>query len=939
MKLMITDRKIPGEKKVKKGFRGRKSRILLAAVTAVMMMCPAGTFAGSTYDTRGESEDFMSFQRDDITYYDIYNGQTEGRPVIDDMDKLMRDVIYNCKFEMTDSGGGKTVYKTPAEYWAAFANGVFASNPESYYSYNGEPYKTRFTGYPESKKGMKSYYGDLQDALCTAEGGKFYNGGPNSDRQKDILTRTTGIQTATNLNDVQEAAYYALSNMNSGKIKASDFRQFSSLKAMADDKGDGKVLYNLLTTRDRQGKTFRYIYNCMGIAYSNFTVTPISAPADGSKSTGVTTALKDYDDLDDAMDDVKSGKSINGFTASEDDKMTRDSFRNSSTGEQSKTLTLGERKAETLSSTVSHSEQVSFSSTQSANFSFGTDAAFFKTQTGFSFTEGKLWEKGVSDSSSTEKEESTESSLSLNLPGHTAATQSLVDTTSIETMVYDCPVKISFTVTIFSYNGCYYDDNALTTYFTSAGYSQVGFMSQFKDAHSNLKARIAHRGDAGYDRSSGLTRGIKVKHGSSYKRDCFDWDNPWVDHLDYGAIEKQMGDVGISPGYSDTTDFITTKQPISITGAELKREAKGHQAFISDILPLYPLSEVRFKNPDDAERSIQKGSSLYLRNIKMKASDNKDGTFYGFSNSKGSWSIINDKGDQIKESGVISLTKNNNGDYVVKGLAEGTAKVKYFIGDKDYRIYSDKSEESKPSTYVYTDPADVSTPEIEITVTKQAAADNGKSKGTKDNAAGRKSGTSGSRAEDEKSSGGSVSGVSDEDSSTPKITAADEKLILDTLECSEGQCSVAQAVLFLKNSMGAESDLSEQIYVRALMQLASDRIDSNDTHAKCETDAIVWGAKAGLFDEMDRGMLASQRGITEVEFAEIAYKGALLNGDDVSCKDVIGDYTGTDGLDSYEKKAMNWAIGKGLLSDKESSSKKLEPDRILSDSEAAAFFR
>ena len=218
-------------------------------------------------------------------------------------------------------------------------------------------------------------------------------------------------------------------------------------------------------------------------------------------------------------------------------------------------------------------------------------------------------------------------------------------------------MRISFTVTIFSYNGCYYDDKAQTTYFTSAGYSQSGFMSQFKDAHSNLKSRIAHKGDSGYDRSSGITRGIKVKHGASYQRDCFDWDNPWVDHLDYGAIEKQMGDVGISPGYKDTVDFITTKQPISVTGAELKREGKGHQAFISDILPLYPLGEVSLKNPDDAERTIENGSSFYLRNIKMEASDNQDGDFYGFSNSKGSWSIVDDKGNQIKSSDVISLTK------------------------------------------------------------------------------------------------------------------------------------------------------------------------------------------------------------------------------------------------------------------------------------------
>ena len=116
------------------------------------------------------------------------------------------------------------------------------------------------------------------------------------------------------------------------------------------------------------------------------------------------------------------------------------------------------------------------------------------------------------------------------------------------------------------------------------------------------------------------------------------------------------------------------------------------------------------------------------------------------------------------------------------------------------------------------------------------------------------------------------------------------------------QIKSSDVISLTKNSMDAESDLSEQIYTRALMQLASDQIDSNDTHAKCETDAVVWGAKAGLFDETDRGMLASQSGITEVEFAEIAYRGAVLNGDDVSCEAVIGDYAGVDSLDSYEKK-------------------------------------
>lgn len=65
-----------------------------------------------------------------------------------------------------------------------------------------------------------------------------------------------------------------------------------------------------------------------------------------------------------------------------------------------------------------------------------------------------------------------------------AATQSLVNSSFTDVMSYDCTVRISYTVTIFSYSGCYYDDNAATTYFTSKGYNQNGFMTQFKDAHN-----------------------------------------------------------------------------------------------------------------------------------------------------------------------------------------------------------------------------------------------------------------------------------------------------------------------------------------------------------------------------------------------------------------------------------------------------------------------
>lgn len=97
-----------------------------------------------------------------------------------------------------------------------------------------------------------------------------------------------------------------------------------------------------------------------------------------------------------------------------------------------------------------------------------------------------------------------------------------------------------------------------------------------------------------------------------------------------------------------------------------------------------------------------------------------------------------------------------------------------------------------------------------------------------------------------------------------QISESDENDFVSALDCAPGQCSIAQAVLFVKNSLGADADLNERIYTAALMQLASDKIDSDSTKVKYEADAIVWGMKSGLFDEMDRELLASQSGITEL---------------------------------------------------------------------------
>ena len=880
--------------------------------TMMILTCaayPTHAFAANKYNTLGKSEDFKSFERTDnnqtTTYYDIYGGQTEGRKDVDDLNVLMEDTLYNSKVIGTNY--------TPAQYWAAFANGVYASNQESYYSFNNRPYKDRFMNDVNGDRG----YGNLYEALSSLTGKTQATG---KDAKKcDIRTISTGKRTAKNLNQVQEDAFSLLVEVKPGRIKTSDFRKHASLKAMEEDKNsDGTVMYNLMATRDRHGSTSRYIYNCFGIAYSDFSITPVSAEYNEAekKSTGATPALRDEDTLDEALDKVKSGETIYGFSVKENASSHVASFKNESTQPATQQISTQTSISEKLSSTVSENKQVSFSQSENAKISLGSNQAFFHFETGITFTESELWGKGTSRTNETTKTESNTVTDTIQLPEHTGVTHSIMTTNYVYSMVYDCPVAISYTVTIFSYNGCYYDDAIGTASFVTAGYSQSAFMTQFVNANENLRNRMNN--DPGYDESHGITRGIKVKHGDSSQ--SYNWDNPWIKHLDYSAISDAMKEIGITPGYIETTIALTEKAAMSITGGTLKREGEGKLGIIGSVLPLYTLQRVKLSNANDSSQSVAPEGKLNLSTLKMSGVDVKGGAFYGFNEDRGSWILTDKDGNKLDTSDVIKLEEDPNDNFVVTGLKEGTAYVKYVVDAEAYQLHSDSGD------VVYVKPSDVTkTPLITINVKVGADLED-------------ESDETSTEEQTEEPDETSTEEQTEENVDIPEISDTVKDEFLEALKCEPGECSVANATLLLKNSIGADMDLTERMYVSALLQAAGDEIDGNSIQTKYEADALVWAVKEGLFAGMDRGYIGSHSGITELEFAEITYRAAKKYGFDVNYEDVSGEYAGFEDLDDFEKASMNWAISKGILTEDETTSKAIRTDRIISDKEAVEFF-
>lgn len=521
------------------------------------------------------------------------------------------------------------------------------------------------------------------------------------------------MMTAKNLSQVEDMAFEYLVDVNPGRIKTSHFDSYNSLQGMNEDSGDGDVIYHLMAMRDRDGGTFYYEYNCFGIAFYDFNIQPFT----GKEGEGLTTALSEYDTLDEAIDAELLGDDITGFVSEGSSKTHIDRVRNTAAEEVTKHMDVNWSQEESLSSELSHVEETSFSQGQSASFTFGKDAAFFHAEAGFSFTEEELFQDGVSSSNGTSKQDGGSSGQDVPIPAHTALEQIIINDDSASSAEYDCPAMVTYKVAIFSYNGCYYDDNTATTYFNTAGYEQRSFMTEFGNdadgtgAVENLRERMAK--DAGYDASHGLTRGIRQRHASDNDAT---WDNPWVDHLDYGAMADAANQyLHYSPAHSDTTEFLSLFQPMSITGGILKREGSGSDSIIGEAVPIYPLSSVTLLKSQRDEVTLKEHEDLHLRNIRLEAWDSKDIAFYGFVPTKGYWSLVNKSGEQIEDSDVISLKQNKNGDYVVKAKSPGRAYVQYFIPEDTYRYVNQEDEE------IYIDPGDVDTPVMTITVKKDEA--------------------------------------------------------------------------------------------------------------------------------------------------------------------------------------------------------------------------
>ena len=657
------------------------------------------------------------------TFYDIENGKVNGRLDTDDTYALMKKTLTS-KIDPSVA--------SPLQGWAALAYGIIGSNPSSYASYGDEDrfgqdksydiFKKRFTQNVQEDKG---YYGNLYELLSdTTSHYQTTNDGVNDSKwRQDINTYSTGLQSAQNLNQVQEAAFRALADLNGDRnATAKDFKEHHEIKAMSDTAPqDGKestgtpALYTFVATRDRQGCTYAYDYNLIGLAFYDFSLQPL----EGDNGSAVQTAL-DGMTLEEAIEKVKQGSNIKGFNYTDNPTAQKsiDEKYNYSGSPVTVEKTLGSSESSKASYSESMGKDFKVSSEVHWDFQlhWGTDAANgCWMQTGFKLGAEEITKMAKSEDHSVSKDTSESSKQTITIPAHTMLAIESSRSEKSAREEYNRPVFVSYKVAVFSMNGRYYDDNAAVLSFSTMGYQQRSFFAEIgsskfgNGAWSNLQARaVDHKNDIGYDRTTGVTRLIGNKHGAGYPE--YDWDEPYVDHLDWNAIANNIEDLkpvvyhkttwtrGREEYFKYYLDYdhalkaLTYYLPYSLTGGSLMCDVKATKVAIKEFLPIKTLTHVNLVDPSQEKQTLLQGESFKLSNLNLKGVDEDQISFYGFNANRGQWKLVDARGNVLTSSDLGTITTNTNGTTVFTAStnAEGTAYVKYFVNENAYKL-SDKS--------------------------------------------------------------------------------------------------------------------------------------------------------------------------------------------------------------------------------------------------------
>lgn len=315
----------------------------------------------------------------DCTFVDIDDGKTEGRTTLSD----------NASFY-------KAAVKTVLPNWASLAYNILG--------YGGGDDSKDFLYWDHAGKGFEKDFGRghyiyLYDALSGGNG--EHSDGADKSKQSGLCTTSKGLKY------VYESMTDDIAHCIGHKLKGEDFRKYVPIDALSKDASEQDVVYATIACVDKLGGTYQYDFNGFGIAFYNFKVYQLN-----SENT-LNCAPEDNDDYH--------------FSSSNADQTLKTSAVNNGYQDATQTVTLSRGTDETLSTSISKSEQYSKGGTWGASMSVKTSLGIpgeagveLETSLSAGATMSQLWEASQSKEKSIATSDNQSVTVELTLPAHTA---------------------------------------------------------------------------------------------------------------------------------------------------------------------------------------------------------------------------------------------------------------------------------------------------------------------------------------------------------------------------------------------------------------------------------------------------------------------------------------------------------------------------------------
>ena len=475
---------------------------------------------------------------------------------------------------------------------------------------------------------------------------------------------STGLSSATSFSQIRQkmgdevAKGIGRNNCDGSDILGQGNNADDSLEDLKDDT-NRKILYNMVTSITREGKTYKYQYNSYGVAFYDFELCVI-ADEDLEYVSDAQQFLNEEVPIDAAI-----AAGVEGFEHTES---TQTNYISTTTNEDVNS------KNEGVEITITNSQTVSSSITNSSTITYGQaiggEVSFeaglkslvkgnFGLNMNFTFNEAYSQE-AMSGGSTTS---SIDNSYTANceIPAQTVMYVKEDYGETKLSMAYDLPVAVTFKVAIFSISGDVYADGAAVLAFSTGGYDQENFSTFFGEnleaggyAYTSLANRYANRTIPGWDGSYGNNHFYRMVHNGGS-----DDDNTTKD-LDWDEINT------VFMNCLDTTTFtvadMSTRIPMLSSGAKTTIKATGIDSSIYEPKPLYLPVSLRIIDNDKQNFIIYDGGRYYMNTISIGCFNKNNVPYYPFKATDGTWEVCEGSEDIIEfDPDTFSVVAKNIG--------------------------------------------------------------------------------------------------------------------------------------------------------------------------------------------------------------------------------------------------------------------------------------